>query len=638
MNIVLLVASIFLLCIAQMIKILRWRLFIEVYEEPRNRNLVQALAFGNLVNLFLPFRIFGEIFRVIYSGKEMKNKYAFSLSTVIVDRILDVISVGIIFSIFYILKIPNKTIEKNLIFYILFSLIIIIVITIVYGLKKYVKAISLKIASLFNENIELNFLKFMWSLIWNFKDIFSKINKIKIITLTVMMWGFYAISYSLFSLFLITIGYHFNLVDIFILLFSNDTYGLNSIIKQIPFIFYIYMFSSILIMLFISKFIKIKIPSRIINSREEEYLNLLPNQNNKERLQFLEKYFLDKDKSYIENYLKINQNITIIRDFSAGSNATTMLCMKDDKMFYRKYAFEDKDKLYDQIVWIEMNKKLGLPLPNIVSQEKTDKYCYYDMPYNPNAMVLFEYSHSMPYENGWNIMKKALEKLSETVYTQNIRKADKETIYKYVDSKVTSNIEKIFESKIIKKLSKYDEIFINGRAYKNLSYYLKYLSKDYLYNIFKNDMYSDLHGDLTIENIVCVRNIAKDDFYIIDPNTGNVHDSANLDYGKLLQSIHGGYEFMMKTYDVSLEENKINFLFTKSHTYVYFYEKLNEYMNSQFSREQVKSIYFHEIIHWLRLMPYKIRKDSDRVLIFYSGLLMVLNDVIEMYGDDNEKE
>ena len=94
----------------------------------------------------------------------------------------------------------------------------------------------------------------------------------------------------------------------------------------------------------------------------------------------------------------------------------------------------------------------------------------------------------------------------------------------------------------------------------------------------------------------------------------------------------------MKTYDVSLEENKINFLFTKSHTYVYFYEKLNEYMSSQFSREQVKSIYFHEIIHWLRLMPYKIRKDSDRVLIFYSGLLMVLSDVIEMYGDDNEKK
>lgn len=640
MNLIFLVAAVCILFLAHILKVLRWRLFIEVYEEPKNRNLVEALAFGYLINLLIPFRIAGDVFRAFYSGQKMKNKFAFSLSTVIVDRVLDVIMVGVIFSLFYIFGISDKQVGESLIFYMMLSGFIIIVIILVYGLKKYIKVGSLKFASLFNQEIELNFLKFMWSLIWNFKDIFLKINKIKTITITILMWSLYIFSYYMFSVFLTFERYNFKLVDMFVLLFSNDIFGSIStrIINQISIFFYIYMIVPIIMMLFISKFIQIKISSKIGTIKNEEYLNLLPNQNNKEKLEFLEKYFLNEDKSYIQNYLKINQKINIIRDFSAGSNATTMLCMKDDKMFYRKYAFEDKDKLYDQIIWIETNKKRGLPLPSIINHEKTDKYCYYDMPYNPNAMVLFEYSHSMPCENGWDIMKKALEKLNETVYTQNIRKANKETIYKYVDSKVTSNIEKIFESKIIKKLSKYDKIFINGRAYKNLSYYLKYLSKDYLYNVFKNDVYSDLHGDLTIENIVCVRNITKDDFYIIDPNTGNIHDSANLDYGKLLQSIHGGYEFMMKTYDVSLEENKINFLFTKSHTYVYFYEKLNEYMNSQFSREQVRSIYFHEIIHWLRLMPYKIRKDSDRVLIFYSGLLMVLNDVIGMYGDDNEKK
>lgn len=640
MNIFFLISAICVLFLAHIIKVLRWRLFIEVYEEPKNTNLVESLALGYLINLFIPFRVVGDIFRAIYSGNKMKNKYAFSLSTVVVDRILDVLMVGLFFSIFYLFGISDKQVEKTFIFYMIFSILILIIIILVYGLKKYIKIFSLKFASLFNQNIELNFLKFMWSLIWNFKNIFLKINKIKTITITILMWFLYSFSYYIFSIFLTFKGYNVKLVDMFILLFSNNIFGSISseILSQISIFFYIYMVFPIIMMLFVSKFIQIRIPSKIGIIRNEEYLNLLPNQNNKEKLEFLEKYFLDEDKSYIQNYLKINQKINIIRDFSAGSNATTMLCMKDDKIFYRKYAFEDKDKLYDQVVWIETNKKLGLPLPNILNQEKTDKYCYYDMPYNPNAMVLFEYSHSMPYENGWNIMKKALEKLNETVYTQNVRKADKETIYKYIDSKVTSNIDKIFESKIIRKLAKYDKIFINGRAYKNLSYYLKYLSKDYLYDIFKNDVYSDLHGDLTIENIVCVRNTAEDDFYIIDPNTGNVHDSANLDYGKLLQSIHGGYEFMMKTYDVSFEENKINFLFTKSHTYVYFYEKLNEYMSFQFSREQVKSIYFHEIIHWLRLMPYKIRKDSNRVLIFYSGLLMVLNDVIEMYGDDNEKE
>lgn len=141
---------------------------------------------------------------------------------------------------------------------------------------------------------------------------------------------------------------------------------------------------------------------------------------------------------------------------------------------------------------------------------------------------------------------------------------------------------------------KYDEVIINGRPYKNLSYYLKYFSKEYLYNIFKNDIYSDIHGDLTIENIICNLNVtdSKEKYYIIDPNSGNINDSANLDYAKILQSIHGGYEFMMRTYDLSIEENQINFLFTKSQAYFYLYKKLNEYMNLKFEKEKLRVFIF----------------------------------------------
>ena len=428
MSIVLFIIAASTLCLAQIIRVLRWKMFIEVYEEPRRRNLIQALAFGNLINLIFPFRIAGDLFRAVYSGKKMKNKYAFSLSTVIVDRILDVIMVGIIFSIF-MFKISNRQIEKSFVFYILFSISIVVVLVLVYGLKKYIKIISLKIASLFNQNIELNFLKFMWSLIWNFKDIFKKINKIRMVSLTISMWLIYLFSYYVFSLFLMMKGYNFKLVDIFIIFFSNDTFGVNqlAIMSKIPVLFYAYILISIIEMLIISIAFKEKFSYMAKNQKNEIYLNLLPNQNNKEKLQFLEKYFMDNDKTYIENYLKINQNINIIRDFSAGSNATTMLCMKNDKMFYRKYAFEDREKLYDQVVWIEKNDRRGLPLPKIIEQEKTSEYCYYDMPYDSNAIVLFEYAHSMPYEKGWSIMKKALESLNEFVYTENVRKSDKET-------------------------------------------------------------------------------------------------------------------------------------------------------------------------------------------------------------------
>ena len=139
---------------------------------------------------------------------------------------------------------------------------------------------------------------------------------------------------------------------------------------------------------------------------------------------------------------------------------------------------------------------------------------------------------------------------------------------------------------------------------------------------------------INIENIICTRDAnGKDDFYIIDPNTGNVHDSPNLDYGKLLQSIHGGYEFLMATKDVKVNENKINFLYTRSSAYKELHNKLRNYMQSELGEERTRSIYFHEIIHWLRLMPYKIDKDDKRSLIFYAGMLMVMNDVIKMYGD-----
>ena len=640
MNIIFLIVAIIPLSLAHFIKILRWRLFIEIYEEPRNRNLIQALSLGYLINLFFPFRVIGDFFRAIYSGRKMKNNYSLSFSTVIVDRILDIITVGILFYIFYVFSIYNKQIEKSFRFYMLFSVLIISLIILFYFLKRYIKIISLKVASLFNTNIELNILKFMWALIWNFKDIFLKINKFKILIITTLMWLLYTFSYYLFSLFLLSQNYNFRLVDIFFLLFSKDIFGTDFLLieKKVSMFFYIYMITPIIIMLLISKFLKIKSYSKKVHIETEDYFNLFPNQDNKEKLEFLRKYFLDKDKSYIDNYLKINQKITIIRDFSAGSNATTMLCMKKDEIFYRKYSFEDIEKLYEQVEWIIENKKRKLPLPEIIRKEKTNKYCYYDMLYKPSSIPLFEYIHSTPFEETWEMIENILKKLEEVLYTNKLRKADAESINKYIDLKVRDNIAKIYDSKILKKLLRYDEVIINGKSYKNLSYYLKYLSKEYLYNIFKDDIYSDIHGDLTIENIICNLNTMEEKYYIIDPNSGNINNSANLDYAKILQSIHGGYEFMMRTYDISIEENQINFLFTKSQAYFYLYKKLNEYMNLKFKKEKIRSIYFHEIIHWLRLMPYKLKKDGKRALIFYSGLIMVLNDVIAIYGGKNEKK
>ena len=152
--------------------------------------------------------------------------------------------------------------------------------------------------------------------------------------------------------------------------------------------------------------------------------------------------------------------------------------------------------------------------------------------------------------------------------------------------------------------------------------------------MFAKDPVGTIHGDLTIENIICRTD--NDSWYLIDPNTGNLHESPFLDYGKLLQSLHGSYEFMMKTPRVAVQDNRIDFQLTRSAAYDALLAAVMEDLSARYPREQVESILMHEVIHWLRLMPYKLNKDRKRAAMFYAGLVMVANDVADF--SEHKKE
>ena len=633
-----LIIAIVLVCLAHFIRTLRWELFVKTYEKPNTKNLLQSLSIGYFINSFIPFKA-GDLVRAWISGRKMKNGRGFALATVIVDRYLDILVVGILFAIFSAFNLDSA---DSVWFYMFLAVGVLAVTLLVYILRGYVKRILKNIAGIFNAGIEIRLLRFFWSLIWSFKDIFKKISKTRLLLETLGMWILYLASYYCFAAFLSHQGSNVNWLDVFYMLFTKNSIHVGSLgaitvtqgMMNVQMIWTgIYLFAPIVILFVISLCLKSKDDETL--DSEEEYLNLIPQLDENERLNFLETYFSNERREYIESYLKINQNILIIRDYSAGSNATTMLCMNNGKNFFRKYAFgADGDKLYQQIEWLQRFKDI-IPLPDIMQYQKQDNFCYYDMPYDSQAVGLFDYAHSMPKENAWKFIQKATECLENSLYKVNQRPADKATIDEYIKSKVNKNLDKIMNAKYLKRLMEYDEIIINGRSFHNLPYYLPYLSEEHLYDIFKNDTYSEIHGDLTIENIICTRNAdGDDDFYIIDPNTGNVHDSSNLDYGKLLQSIHGGYEFLMATKNVSIERNRINFVFTKSEAYTYLYDMLDKYMREHFEEERVKSIYYHEIIHWLRLMPYKIEKNGKRVLLFYAGMLMVMYDVVNNFEEE----
>lgn len=64
-----LVLAIILICIAHVMRMLRWELFVKTYEKPNTKNLLQSLSIGYFINSFIPFKA-GDLVRAWISGRK----------------------------------------------------------------------------------------------------------------------------------------------------------------------------------------------------------------------------------------------------------------------------------------------------------------------------------------------------------------------------------------------------------------------------------------------------------------------------------------------------------------------------------------------------------------------------------------
>ena len=623
--------AVLLMAIGHLFKVSRWSLYISVYEKPVFGNLLTALSISHIINVLLPVRL-GDIFRVLVSGKSLKNRYSFSFATVITDLYIDLITVGCFFFGLAAIGKGGGQLKEIANFYMLTFVIIIPLTFLCVIFRKFIKKAIAFVASIFNDNIEFRLFYISFLSISALKDVAFKINKFKFVLYTFFIWVCYVASYMFFAEFLQKSGFSFTTSDVFTVLFSNGKNLYNSSSFEY---WAIFLLVPLIICLIISLFMRKR--KTDIKSK-----NILPQLNKIDRYNFLQMYYSEVNRDHIKAYLEINKDVSVLQDNSAGSNASTVLILKNEKMYYRKYAYGvDGKKLAEQINWIESNQR-NIPLPIISEKRCEEAFSTYDMPFYSNAVGLFRYIHTMPVSKSWEILKTALDDICNTVHKSHVRKSDTETIEKYIKGKIYKNLEIIKNSYYISKLEANEKIVVNGSELYTLDFYKEMFDNEHLKQIFKNDDYSDIHGDLTIENIVCLSSDAeleaKDfegkikpkNYYFIDPNTGNLHNSPFLDYAKLLQSLHGCYEFLMMVKEISIVQNQISFMTTVSENYRVIYRRFKNYLLKNFSKEQILSIYYHEIVHWLRLMPYKIRKNEKLAVVFYTGLLSVLKDVCEM--------
>lgn len=611
--------SIICVVLGHIFKMKRWGLYINVYEQPNERVLLSSLAITQTINVLFPVRI-GEIVRVGIIGRRLKNGYALALSTVITDLCVDFVTVSLMmFGLSFIGKgrefLPSVAKEYEFLF-VIFVIILIIAIVFKNAIKHLIRAF----ASVFNEKIELNILYVTYLSIASLKDIVLKISKGKFILYTFFTWGFYVASYIAFAEFLQDMGLNYSTSEVFAFLFSGYDKGV--FLSAEGKFWILFLLIPMAICQIISLLLK--------DTSKDTYRRVLPQINESDRIAFLKIYYSSENRSFIDAYLEINSDVTVIEDCSAGSEASTLIVMKDENMYYRKYAFNDAaKKLQVQIDWLKShNDKLKLP---VISKEKADEnYVSYDMKANPQAVDMFRYIHTMPVDDSWNVIKKVLEDLEKNVFAFAYDN-NPEDIYRYIQEKIQKRIDSIISAKYIKDLEKNESILVNGDELPTLRTYSDMLNLEHLFLVFKEDKVADIHGDLTVENIICYMD--KDNYYLIDPNPENIHNTSFIDYAKLLQSLHGEYEFMSMINNVDIKGNRVSYLMTKSQAYTELNSRLNEYIKCNFNKTQVISIYYHEMVNWMRLMEYRIKKNENTAVAYYTGLLKVLKDLRSMENE-----
>ena len=468
-SLVFLLASVALVLLGHMFRLLRWEQFIRIHERPIRRDLLRGMAGGYAVNFLLPFHV-GDLFRAVYTGRRMQNGTGFALATVIMDRFLDVWVVALLFGAFRLAGLGGAPVGDAARFYLLFSLLLAAALALVVALRDLLKRLCLAVCSIFNETLKLDGLIFCWSLINTFKDL-RRINFGRMLLNTALMWAAYLGSYALLGLGVTAIGgarETFGLVEVFHMLFGLDSVDVTSLgiagglgLSAAARLLVAAWFLLPLAVMFAAPLLPEHLRAALngaaepIANREagqENYLNLLPQVDPRDRGAFLNQYFSLQNKAYVAKFIEINQNITILQDYSAGSNATTMLCTDGAATFYRKYAFgADGAKLAEQLAWLRRNAA-RLPLCEILREGTGEGYCWYDMTYSGSAVGLFRYIHSNPPGKSAAILRSVLRALDEQLYRPTARPADPEKIEEYLNKKMDANLEKIRDARILKEL------------------------------------------------------------------------------------------------------------------------------------------------------------------------------------------
>lgn len=551
---------------------------------------------GFLIDFIFPFRI-SDLVRTFYFSRLTKTSFRMSLSLAFIERVFD-----LILAFFILLFFNIKSISILLLF--IFSMSIFL-----FCNSKILKKIYYLIVSIFNDSIKSFLLGFYWALYRLKIELIDNRKKLLIFSLlSVFMWIF-----NIFSVIVLKSAIKdINLSELILHQFTDLTSAgiIKSLytFKGIDLANYIIYLTIPNIIIFIISFMPFK------EKDKKYYLKIIPFASNDISIPFFKYYFNNKYSKNDEAYYNMTNDCAIIKDLSAASEAKTYLMQdKDNKLFIRKIALAEASiKLKLQFEWL--NKNQNLPLPKIFNSVDKDNLFSYDMEYFANGETFFTAIHYFSVEKSLKTLNEILNSLNKSYITiNNDNKYYNNLFYeKYINNNINISLSNLQ----IKYLQKYDNFFVNDIEVPNILNLNEYLK---LYNSNLNYDIKNIHGDLTIENILVDTN---GNYIIIDPSP--MYNNIFAEYSKLFQSLHGKYEYLKNSNSWSIEKNSIKYADYSTQKYSDIFNYIKQFIVDNYGNEGLKTTYFYEAVCHLRTLSYMVRlnKNNSVLMLALSGLAL----------------
>lgn len=622
--------------------------------------LFRGVSIGFLFNTLLPWRL-GEVIRAIYIGDTLSISKTAVFASIIIERIVDgfILSICFIGSA-YVIKSSSETAFSHLLnigFAILFiSTLLSILIYAIYCEKRIVLRSVHKVSGIFNRRISNRIRFIAWSGIYGTKLLLSGKNMLtKYLILSTAMWLLYFTSTA------IVVLAYFDPQGLSHLIYTiESTYAglavpagpgylgtfhltvsqlLNEVSLKDVGSFSLIIWAVMVIPISIiglATLVSQRIGEKKTRSKEELLINKLHREHNvdSELRHFLDAYFKGEKINQILTNAELVNKFKVIKSFKGGSNAHTMLVWEDGEKRVKKITLPQfADKLQAQAEWLKSRRKVK-NFPTVTGEENNQQYYEYNLAFHENYYPFFDYIHSHSSAANYKIVQNVIKLLDKTIYKDSLGRTKKsgslKKVNKYIDNKILQKVaDTAALSGDVDTLMNYETISVNGVEFDNLAKVVGRIrgNKQAMADL-ANYGETVIHGDMTVDNL-----IASDegDFLLLDPNNENDISTKAVDIGKLYQSLHSGYEFLIQLKTCQINKNRISFNDSKSHKYADLYKLVSKDLNKKLPEHTNRTILFHEGVHYCRMLTYRAHINPTTVAVFYGTAVKLLNEFIDQY-------